>query len=97
MLPRTPAACLFALLMGSKMTRGLTTNGRNLTGRIQGGLIAEFIHFSDALTLVHRYDRSKEAHVRRLWSMLQIERGDRVLEKDPAGDCTRFANAHTRD
>jgi hypothetical protein len=29
--------------------------------------------------------------------MLQLERGSKILEKDDAGDCTRLANAHTRD
>ena len=51
MLPRTPAACLFALLTGSKATRGPLTNGRNSTGLIQGECLivtmTVVMHWSD--------------------------------------------------
>jgi hypothetical protein len=37
---------------------------------------------------LHRYDRSREAHVRPLWSMRKLKCGSIILEKDDAGKCT---------
>ena len=58
MLTKTPIACLCSRLTVSKVTRGLTTYGRSLTGLIQGVFIAERIHFSDTRTQIRQEQRS---------------------------------------